>query len=318
MSHFTVIVIGENVDEQLAPYAEQEADPQYLKFNDVEDETLKEFNEKKTKIVLLSDGTKHSEYAEEFRVLKGFESEYVYPSDAVIYEGHFNELYSDFEEYMSEWHSHKSRDEDTGRYGYWHNPNAKWDWFQIGGRWSGYFKPKAGTTGDLGSPGVFDNKPTEGWVDVIKLKDIDIEGMQEAAVSEANETYDKLESILNGRTLPSWSATVQKHGEDYAAAREEYNNLQVVKDLNKNQFFCMGDLAEIFGPDRASYVHRQKVSVMVPFAVVMNGNWYQKGEVGWFGMSNDEMTQEEWNVQFWNMLSKLDPETTLTLMDCHI
>lgn len=27
----------------------------------------------------------------------------------------------------------------TGERGYWYNPNAKWDWYEIGGRWSGYF-----------------------------------------------------------------------------------------------------------------------------------------------------------------------------------
>lgn len=27
-----------------------------------------------------------------------------------------------------------------GKRGYWQNPNAKWDWYQIGGRWSGYFE----------------------------------------------------------------------------------------------------------------------------------------------------------------------------------
>lgn len=31
-------------------------------------------------------------------------------------------------------------DEATGKRGYWQNPNAKWDWYQIGGRWAGYFE----------------------------------------------------------------------------------------------------------------------------------------------------------------------------------
>jgi hypothetical protein len=32
-------------------------------------------------------------------------------------------------------------DEKTKRRGYWTNPNAKWDWYQIGGRWSDLIKP---------------------------------------------------------------------------------------------------------------------------------------------------------------------------------
>lgn len=34
-------------------------------------------------------------------------------------------------------------DEKQGDYGYWYNPNAKWDWWTVGGRWSGllHLKP---------------------------------------------------------------------------------------------------------------------------------------------------------------------------------
>ena len=35
-------------------------------------------------------------------------------------------------------------------------------------------------------------------------------------------------------------------------------------------------------------------------------------------MSSDEMTEDEWNKQFWEMINSLDPETELTLIDCHI
>lgn len=33
-------------------------------------------------------------------------------------------------------------DEETGKYGYWENPNRKWDWWQIGGRWAGWLPQK--------------------------------------------------------------------------------------------------------------------------------------------------------------------------------
>ena len=29
-----------------------------------------------------------------------------------------------------------------GKWGYWHNPNAKWDWYAFGGRWDGYIGKK--------------------------------------------------------------------------------------------------------------------------------------------------------------------------------
>ena len=35
-------------------------------------------------------------------------------------------------------------DEETGKRGYWENPNAKWDWWEIGGRWKGFLNTKDG------------------------------------------------------------------------------------------------------------------------------------------------------------------------------
>lgn len=34
--------------------------------------------------------------------------------------------------------------EEEGAYGYYANPNAKWDWYQVGGRWSGMLTTKQG------------------------------------------------------------------------------------------------------------------------------------------------------------------------------
>ena len=57
---------------------------------------------------------------------------------------------------------------------------------------------------------------------------------------------------------------------------------------------------------------------MVPYAVVKDGKWYQKGKMGWWGMSSNEMSQDKWNQKFWEMINSLDPETQLSLIDCHI
>lgn len=41
-----------------------------------------------------------------------------------------NEGYNTFEEYMEDRYG-GPRDEETERYGYWENPNAKWDWYRV-------------------------------------------------------------------------------------------------------------------------------------------------------------------------------------------
>ncbi|NCQ50298.1 ABC transporter substrate-binding protein [archaeon] len=320
MSHFTVVVVGSDIDEQMEPYAEQDFEEKYGVFNNTEDENLEEYQNKDVDIVVLVDGSLHNKYEEQFKRInaKTFSSDYIYPEGSVIRQGKFSELYSTFEEFMEGWHRTSQRDEKTGLYGYWHNPQSHFDWYSIGGRWTGYFKPKAGATGELGRPGLMTQSPANGWVDSIKVGDIDVEGMQEESVREANETYDKIEAILQGRTYPSWTVIREKHNEDIEAARAEYNDNEVVKDFNKAQFHIWGDFVETYGNSREEYVERQKNRTMVPFAVVKDGQWYQKGEMGWWGCSTDEMTQDEWNAKFWEMINSLSPETELTLLDCHI
>ncbi len=172
--------------------------------------------------------------------------------------------------------------------------------------------------GELGESGSMGNKPKNGWCDSLMVKDIDFQSMFTESVEEANKTYDQLESIVKGRSLPSWREIVKKHGEDYHAAREEYNGTDVMKDLNAASFHVWDDLVETFGNSREEYVEKCKDATVVPYAVVKDGQWYQKGEMGWFGMNSDEISQDEWNSQFWEMINSLPPETKLTLVDCHI
>lgn len=52
--------------------------------------------------------------------------------------------YPTFEAYMQEHHGYRQHE---GKWGYWKNPNQKWDWYSIGGRWTGFL--------------AFDYEPTE-------------------------------------------------------------------------------------------------------------------------------------------------------------
>lgn len=131
MSHFTLIVVGDNIDEQLKPYAEQEAEKEYLIFNDTEDESMQEYLTKDVDIVVLADGSLYNMYDEKFKFVEGkpLSNDFTYPQDSIIRKGKFLELYNSFEDYMENWCGEAVRDSEKGRYGYWYNPNAKYDWY---------------------------------------------------------------------------------------------------------------------------------------------------------------------------------------------
>lgn len=55
------------------------------------------------------------------------------------------------------------------------------------------------------------------------------------------------------------------------------------------------------------------------YAVVAEGAWKGRGQMGWFGVSHDEtMTELEW-VDWWDRLvGGLSGDTLLTVVDCHV
>ncbi len=117
---------------------------------------------------------------------------------------------------------------------YWRNPDAKWDWYQLGGRWTGYFKLLPGKTGATGRPGLFTHPAENGTADQCRKGDID------------------------------------------------------------------------------------PASVSAPFAVVKDGMWYQRGELGWWAIVSDDKGEDAWGVEFRELWDSLPDDTLVSMYDCHI
>jgi hypothetical protein len=127
MSHFTVLVIGENVDEQLKPFDENLR----VEFKDVEPEYRKKYETDTTSAVRFADGKLVSRYDD---ILKPYwqrankfgtssEDKLLLPAGATELEISVKELYPTFDLYMSEYGGYE-RDPATGKYGYTHNPKV--------------------------------------------------------------------------------------------------------------------------------------------------------------------------------------------------
>jgi hypothetical protein len=178
MSHATVLVIGKDVDALLQPYHEYECtgvDDEFVVFVDHHDELLDEWNTKKdTMWMKTATGEKFSIYDDRFyRELtpeeiekhgkhlgmgcgggiswnskdwedgKGYRAKVHIDTPPEGYEEvtvSLSENYSSIGEYAKEYHGWD--DVQNGRIGRFTNPNAKWDWWSIGGRWSGILKLK--------------------------------------------------------------------------------------------------------------------------------------------------------------------------------
>jgi len=54
------------------------------------------------------------------------------------------------------------------------------------------------------------------------------------------------------------------------------------------------------------------------YAFVDSENWYEKGRVGWFGTSTNEMTPEAWETILKERVARLQSDDWVAIVDCHI
>jgi hypothetical protein len=295
VSHFIVLVIGTNIEKQLVPFDEDFREV----FADLTEKYRKQYDEDSAFVVQDKQGLWQ-----------------LTCENAGGISTRFNMMYQTFEVFCKCWHEEEPY--ENSRYGYMHNPQAKWDWYQVGGRWSGYFKAKPGTQGHLGeiSQG---NPPEAGWFDVMRKGDIDFNAMILEAQVEANKKYDLYEAAIAGLEVPKTWQEFHKDFDDIDDARTAYAALPYNKALRDAKLDSWaGDAVKIFGVGRDAYVKRAGYNTFVPYAVLKDGEWVAKGEMGWFGMSNESVEQDVWHERIAEMLLALPDDTIITAVDCHI
>lgn len=206
------------------------------------------------------------------------------------------------------------------------NPAARWDWYQVGGRWRGFYMVKDSAkdyaVGEAGAGGNAVLGPNR--ADVARVKDIDFDSMRGVVEVLAHKEFDAYEEAVQGLTPSETFAEVRKqHGDDRDAAREAFWNdpwVQAVKSLAATP--SLSDIHEHWkvGAEnpRTAYVNARVNAEIASWAVLMDGQWAERGEMGWFGISADEMPEVDWHRQVAELYKSLDPETWVVLVDCHI
>lgn len=292
MSHFTVMVIGDDPEGQLAPFDENKEVEEYCT-GEVSEEDKQEMMEF---------------YAERHHI--GFHD--------------FDDCYS---HYGTDWNSNRWRKNENGIWcGYsTYNPDSKWDWYVLGGRWSGAFiRLKEGaTSGIKGEPGVFCNET--GWDAALK-GDIDFEAIYREGEARGRECYREIAARCGG-TIPRpeifWDTLL--HDEKYAGLtieekRAMYHAQEAIKiwDAAGYDIPIVGPKIERFQCTEDEYAKRCAVGAFVPYAVVCDSEWHGQGEMGWWGVSTDECSEDEWNDKVWEMVNALPDDTLISFYDCHI
>lgn len=295
MSHFAVAVFTTSnrpsIEALMKPYQE-EADEEYLTFHDLESEELANYQNKSGTFVKSPDGQYFYENDPVFQ-RDNETRKPIYPEGFVKIEVPFKERYKTFDEYMEEWCGFDERDEKTNRYGYWHNQNAKWDWYEVGGRFSGKLLLKPGATGTNGNKSWYNEKikiPSN-RVDSALVSDIDF--------SMDEKTYKQ--AIL------FWELFVDE--------RKPLNEEE--KKFAENRFaFKKEYYLQRYG-NKETYV--KDCATFSTFAIVTpSGEWLEKGTMGWWGCSNEsDKDALLWTENYSKFLEKYK-DCYITILDCHI
>jgi len=314
MSHFTVLVVTntpDGVDDVLAPFNEQ--DEQYMEFIDDHDEQVQEFGKDDT-FYQDADGKLHLrwDYPKEWdiEITKEEYNEHVekhgrgavdkkgFPgldgqqcTKRVLPEGAKEvslpmSMYAgqqgwDFDTWVTEWSGRTKEDNMIdGRWGYKSNSDAKWDWYQIGGRWQGELAVKEGaTSGVTGEKSLLsDDRELKGF-DQCQVKDLDLDVMYKKRIQEREKWWEQAQA---------------EEKDDPTLLHIKYN---IKPGTTKEEYINSGDQFSTF-------------------AVLMDGEWYERGTMGWWGCVSDE--KDDWNEQFAKLFNNLDGEKYITVVDCHI
>ena len=68
---------------------------------------------------------------------------------------------------------------------------------------------------------------------------------------------------------------------------------------------------------KVSQIDMDKISP--PYAYIdTNGNWNERGKMGWFGISTNDKDEKSWDDEFKKFINNQKKSTIVTLVDCHI
>jgi len=187
--------------------------------------------------------------------------------------------------------------------------------------------------------------------DHARIKDIDFEAGRDRAEGRARETFAKWRKIFekHGKPLPfshfiemrdvavaklkeqgidkeevsslyeSRKHLVTREDQEDERARMSYNDQPAIKAENELHLSGLrSSPMELFGYDEEAYVAKMRNKAMIPYAVIKDGEWFGKGDMGWWGMSDDKMTDDEWCEKIHQLYAELPEDALLTLVDCHV
>lgn len=178
------------------------------------------------------------------------------------------------------------------------NPQKKWDYWSIGGRYSNRLALATG-----------------GMVDQAVKRDVDMDGQIAKRTREAEVEWDLAQEIMGGQPFRPWADIRKEMEPDIHAARTAYWAQPALKALDANDAFRWSDKDELLLP-RAEYAKATGMCAATTFAILHNGEWFERGSMGWWGVVSNK--SDSWSDTWMIVYKTIPDDYTLTIVDCHI
>lgn len=91
-----------------------------------------------------------------------------------------------------------------------------------------------------------------------------------------------------------------------------------MKAFRESKDFSVFDSVDEHLCSRNEFVGRAMARAVPTFALVKDGKWYEKGEMGWWACVSNEKEQSDWNKEFNDLLESIPNDTLISVFDCHI
>lgn len=301
MSHFSVLVIGDDVEGQLAPFDENIEMPR-RRDGEVSDEEKVRF------LGYYVNGDDGEDLPEEELTTK------------LAIKGFFDAVY---DENGGDWNNNDWKKDVNGIWFNYttYNPNSKWDWYQEGGRYAGQLILKPEFVGmehiEPSNPSLLFKAETQAQMisnetvtDSALVKEIDWDAMDAKRLKSSNDRYDAF--LADGEKNGFKNAMGYfKFGVSGVEVSEE----EFAREIENPLYYRTNSEKPCRHQNREEYVGGGAFGT---FALLMDGEWYERGEMGWWAHVSNEMDTDKWDELFQDKIKSLDPETRITMIDCHI
>lgn len=306
--HFATLVAVEDLSDiemAMAPFAE-DADEEYLEFYDETDELKEEYERSEITAIRLANGKLISSYELDYHKYE-IKDDLVYEKCkdgtyqrtpkvcgmTVLPNTPTKDVYKTYRSYASR-HAQREYNKEYKRFGYFCNPNAQWDWWETGGRFSGRFLVKNTCEYAIESSAEVSRKYVpKGYrlVDGARICDIEWDMMNRLRAKRALHNYYDYKRIYMTGKIPEKC--------DYKI------------DLENKCLKSWGDILYYSGESLESFLERMKFSKTVRHnvsccnLVTIDGEWI-----------SEDGSFEEWRDYINREIGKYDSNICLVMADC--